>query len=258
MLAGCANSEDTSKETSDDGSVVDPEGNSIDAGDATSTGAADVITLMVLVIALGNETMADNGTFAVPADTHITFDATNSTGNITTFSWTSGNMTADGAAVNMTFPAGNHTLVLTALGPNNVTANLTFELVATSMEAAEAILVGSTPIKFSHAAESKANGCLTTNHALFLPLGTETRQVMMTLDPTWTGVALDISYKLILFDSDNQEVAKSTRTGGSANLVLDAVGRALPGGDYSARGEVCGTVLPQVSFTVNGEAFHFA
>ncbi len=229
--------------------------------DDTNATVVENVTVEELVPAFtvsiaGNLTEAVNGTFVVPADTNITFDAGNSTGNITSYTWTVGNATYDGAVVDILFPAGNHTLNLTLAGANQ-TAAATIPVSAAGTDAPLA-LAGSTEISFSRAAETWADGCKSAEQAYDFPEGTQTQYMHVELDPSWTGVALNIAYRIYVFDAEGTEVAKAARSGGSNNLVLDNAELDLPGGTYTVRGEICSTFSPQVSFTVKGTADHYA
>ncbi len=255
-LSGCADV----GEPHDASESADVHGAEVGDNNATNENVtlAEIMPVVSIIVD-GNVTELVNGTYALPADTNITFDATNSTGNITMFEWTIGNQTLNGTVIQFAFPAGNHTVDLTAIGAANQTAALSLAINATSMGPAAPELVGSSDISFSKAASTFVNGaCNTGTQELTFPDGTETQYLKMTLDPSWTGVALSINYKLMLRDADGNNVASASRAGGSDNFVLEASDLALPGGVYTAIGEVCATMGPQVSFTVVGQADHYA
>lgn len=273
-LSGCADvGEQLGNDASFDDDDAQPHGEAPTDGNGTiaaNVTVADIVAVVAITVD-GNLTEAVNGTFHIPAGTNITFDANGTQADVFTWSAFNGtapdnttangtvmpSATAEGMQAVFMFTPGNHTVTLQLAG-ENATGYAEFMLTVADMIAPEPSLVSSTTIAFSRAAETWANGCKAADHAVSFPADTVTQTMHLELDPAWTGVALDIVYRLYVFDAEGAQVAKAARSGGSANLILDAADLSLPGGDYTVRGEICSTFSPQVSFTVKGTADHYA
>lgn len=223
------------------------------------------LTAMAFVLVDGNVTEMLNGTYTVPADSNVTFDATNSTGNITMFTWTVGNETVDGPTATFMFPAGNHSVLLTAFGHDNATANVTIPINATSMGPALPVFQEMTTFTMSQAATTVHISCVTKDGSWDFPadyngVASSTQRVKMTLDPSWTGVAINMRWHMHLIDADGNTIMQATKSSGSDNLVIENAELDLPGGTYTVRGQICAAngVVPQGSYVITAEADHYA
>lgn len=254
--AGCAELDEPAM---DDGAGDDDGATPADAAPGVN---ATTLQAVVAVLVNGTALEPENGTFVVPAGINVTFDASASA-NATAFQWTftDANGTsheAQGSNVIVALAPGNHTVTLQA-SSGNLTADRTVDVTAVGGEAGPLALVDSTSIAFSMDPATLANGdCASEDHALTFPAGTETRRVSMSMDPNWAGLAVGISFHVYLFDGDGDQIFKESRSGGNTVFTADVEGLTLPGGDYSARGEICGTFVPEGSFSVTGVADHYA
>ncbi len=253
-FAGCAEVAEPIDETEpvlDDTPVAD---NATADPAVNATEALPAPEAIVSVWLDGNVTEADNGTYAVPADTNVTLDAAQSLGDNLTFAWTLGNDTFEGASVTIAFNAGEHTVHLTALQSDGQESSISMLFNATS---AQLTLLETQTFAWSMSPVNNIIGCAAADHTVTF-IGELTDRVKLDMDMTWAVLSLGINFHTYLFDADGNQIFKESRSGGNTNFVVEKTDLGLPAGDYTFRGEICGTFVPQGEYDMKGEADHYA